>query len=161
MVSGDLHDELSAMTIITGVLGEAFSFQTLIDFIELYRGKELRIEQELMPVALTGYGIALADVDLIRTRLGLDPILMRAVCLHEMAHFLLGHIPLQSAGSSTPTYEVFKQGYDISYAVRRDHAAAYDSPQERGAETLATLLLQCITKEQMTVPLLIRELYPS
>ena len=142
-----------------GVLSDTFSFDALVDFTALCRNKPLRIEEESLPVSITGYCIALQDVDLICTRHSLDAILVATARLHEIAHLLLGHIPALSMGETTPSYASFKRHRDLRHALHRSHTSAYEHPHERAAETLATLLLQCIFREQRSIPLLARELY--
>lgn len=142
-----------------GVLSDTFSFNALADFTALCRKKPLRIEEEALPVAITGYCIALQDVDLICTRRGLDAILMVTARLHEISHLLLGHIPPLSMGDTTPSYTAFMRHRDLRSAFYRTHTSAYEAPFEYAAETLATLLLKCTFREQNSMPQLARELY--
>ncbi len=144
---------------VLSVLGEAFPFATLIDFTELSRGKPLRIEHDTMPVAIAWYCLALHDVDLICTRRGLDVILTCTVCLHEISHLLLCHIPLLSGGPSTPSYAAFLRCRNLQKALYRSHTNLYDVPQEYAAETLATLLLNCLRREKTSIPLIARHLH--
>jgi hypothetical protein len=141
------------------VLSDTFSFNALADFTALCRKKPLRIEEETLPVAITGYCVALQDTDLICTRRGLDAILTITARLHEIAHLLLGHIPALSMGAATSTYAAFMHHRDLSSVLYRAHASAYEVPCEYAAETLATLLLKCIFREQHSMPQLARELY--
>lgn len=144
---------------VTHELGETFSLKTLIREISFWRGKLLRVEQAVMPVNITGYCIALQDLDLIRTRAGLDTLLTEAACLHECAHILLSHLPRFSAGPETPTYEAFcknSQGIQMFY---RSHTTVYDDPRENDAEVLATLLMLCVERERRSIPNVAREMY--
>lgn len=157
-------DELStevqrAYQSITRELGEAFSLQTLVREISFWRGKPLRVEQTLMPVNISGYCIALQDLDLIRTRAGLDPVLNEAACLHECAHLLLSHLPQLSAGSQTPTYTAFCQDGEGTQMLYRAHATIYDDPREHDAEVLATLLMLCLERDKRSLPPVARELH--
>lgn len=152
-------DVQRAFDAVCWVLGEEFSFSTLVDFIELSRGKPLQIEYDTMPVAITGYCLALQDADLICTRTGLDVILTHAARLHEISHLLLGHISLLSCGPSTPSYAAFLRCRDLQNALYRAHINPYDTPHEFAAETLATLLLGCITREKTAIPILARHLH--
>lgn len=144
--------------VLRGVLSDTFSFDALANFTALYRKKTLRMEEAVLPVAITGYCIALQDVDLICTRQGLDAIHVVAVRLHEMAHLLLGHIPFHS-DTATPSYATFVPHQNLSSTRYRVQVFAYDLPAECAAETLATLLLKCIFREQATLPPLARKVY--
>jgi hypothetical protein len=85
----EISDEVQRVfALIVRHLGKTFSFDELILFTAGCRGKPLVFEQKPMPVALSGYCLALRDVDLIVTRPNLDDILTRAVKLHEVAHLL-------------------------------------------------------------------------
>jgi len=153
------HEAYRVFDLTRAVLSDTFSFDALADFASLCRKKPLRIEDEVLPVAITGYCIALRDVDLICTRRGLDAILMGAARLHEIAHLLLGHIPSLSMGDATPSYEEFVHHRNMDPAFYRAHISAYELPSEYAAETLATLLLKCTFREQHSMPRLVREFY--
>jgi hypothetical protein len=141
-----------AVTAVETVLGASFSIDLLIKYVAAVRIKPVQIEEDQMPIAMTGYCVALQDVDLICTRAGLDSTLTRAVKLHELSHLLLGHIPRYSTGVDTPTYATFIQRRDLQSADRRDYATAYDAPQERDAELLATHLFDRIRQYEASVP---------
>ena len=152
-----MHVDLSpavqrAVTTIQRVLGSVFSFDLLVDFVAAVRMKPVRIEEDEMPIGMTGYCVALQDVDLICTRAGLDSILTRAAQLHELSHLILGHIPRYSNGADTPLFATFIQHRNLQRADRRDYAATYDAPQERDAELLATYLFQSIRQYETSVP---------
>jgi hypothetical protein len=156
-VAREVHQIYST---ICNMLGEAFSLDALVTFTKLHRGKPLLIEQDSMVVAISGYCLALQDVDLICTRAGMDKILEQTVQLHEISHLLLGHIPLLSNGSDTPSYTTFRQHREEQEGkIYRSHATAYDAPQEYAAETLATLLLHSILKEENSMPSIIEEFF--
>lgn len=112
-----------------------------------------------MPVPMTGYCLALQDMDLICTRPGMDDILTRSVQLHEIAHLLLGHLPTLSQGDATLAYAAFRRQRDLGNALWRSLVDAYEAPHERAAETLGTLLLECILRDEIVVPRLARDLY--
>jgi hypothetical protein len=153
------HDVQRAFNTVVQALGDTFSFSALINFIELYRNKPLRIEEDAMPVPMTGYCLALQDMDLICTRPGMDDILTRSVQLHEIAHLLLGHLPTLSQGDATLAYAAFRRQRDLGNALWRSLVDAYEAPHERAAETLGTLLLECILRDEIVVPRLARDLY--
>jgi len=158
-VQPEVIDEVRRVfDLLRGVLSDTFSFDALANFTALYRKKPLRIEEAVLPVAITGYCIALRDVDLICTRQGLDAILVVTVRLHEIAHLLLGHIPFRS-DATTLSYATFVPHRDLSSSQYRVQTFAYDLPAECAAETLATLLLKCIFREQATLPSLARKVY--
>lgn len=153
------HDVQRMFRAITTVLGDTFAFAALVTLTELWRGKPLRIEDDVMPAAMSGYCVALQDVDLICVRQGLDPILRRSVQLHEIAHLLLGHLPQMSSGLTTPPYRVFVQRRDLSAALQRAYVGAYAEPDEHAAETLGTLLFECLLREERAMPAPARGLY--
>ncbi|HLI71963.1 MAG TPA: hypothetical protein VKV19_19595 [Ktedonobacteraceae bacterium] len=138
-------------------LGRAFSLDELILFTAGCRGKPLMFEQKPMPVALSGYCLALQDVDLIVTRANLDDILTQAVKLHEISHLLLQHLPMLSDGPATPTYAAFQRHESAQTWVTRN--LSYDDPQEQEAELLATLLLDCISRQGAAFSALARDIY--
>lgn len=144
----------AAYVAVTRVLGKAFTRAELIRLVELQRGKPLKIEETALPIGVTGYCVALHDVDLIRIRVNLDGILANVAFLHELAHLLLGHI-----ANSPISYADFVRCADIQPSAWRTHTGRYEVPQEHDAETLATLLLECIFKEKRSIPQLARELY--
>lgn len=137
-------------------LGETFSLQDLTLFVASSRGKPLYFEQQRTPMAISGYCLALQDIDLIVTRIGMDEFLARATQLHEIAHLLLRHLPLHSEGTETPTYEEFQRAWN-SRMLSRDNQ--YDDPQEQDAETLATLLMQCIERQEASLPEVAKDIY--
>jgi hypothetical protein len=153
------EDVERVFTGITHTYGVAFSFPAIITLIECQRGKPLRLEQDWMPVGMTGYCIALQDADLICTRTGMVPLLRQVAQLHEMAHLLLGHVPQLPFGSQTATYAEFARHRALEGTLHHARLAAYDTPREQAAETLATLLLDGIRKYEETVPTVARLLH--
>ncbi|HEY7414492.1 MAG TPA: hypothetical protein VH593_04815 [Ktedonobacteraceae bacterium] len=147
----------SAFQQIVKQLGQTFSWQDLTLLTASCRGKPLQFEQRDIPVAITGYCLALRDVDLIVTRAGMDDVLTWTAKLHEMAHLLLRHLPDCSYGPLTPTYTAFRKAEHRQGIVYR--ASEYDDPQERDAELLATLLLDCITQYETSLPKVARDIY--
>ncbi len=137
-------------------LGPAFSFEELAAYAEGCRGKPLRFEQERMPATLGGWCIALQDVDLICTRVGMDDLLTQTVRLHEIAHLLLHHVLHLADGPATPTYQEFQRR---RRPVFRHHFTMYADPLEQDAETLATLLLDGIRQEESALPDLAKEVH--
>jgi hypothetical protein len=148
-LSGDVQH---AITMVHTMLGARFSFGLLVNFVAAMRMKPLQIEEDQMPIGITGYCVALQDVDLICTRGGLDSTLKRAAQLHELSHLLLGHIPRYSNGADTPTYTTFIQHRELQCAACRDHTTAYAAPQEHAAELLATYLFSSIGQYETSVP---------
>ena len=133
-------------------LGRAFSFEALTLLTEGCRVKRLRFEQIRTPLAITGCCVALQDVDLIITQMGMDEILTQTAKLHEIAHLLLGHVPRFSDGPSTSTYEEFQHHRELKHSVYRTHRTIYDDCREQDAETLATLLLDGISQGETLLP---------
>lgn len=156
-----ISDEVRRVfALVVQYLGESFSLQELTLFTGGCRGKTLLVEQMTIPVSLSGYCLALQDVDLVVTREGMDTILTQVATLHEIAHLLLRHIPLCSDGSETPTYATFQGHYErYQHVVYRDNGSRYDDPHEQDAETLATLLLGCISHTGDTFSEVARDIY--
>ena len=144
-------------------LGSKFTLEELLDFIAGCRGKEsvVLVEQPLPP-GQWAYCFAFRDKDLIVVRENLDPLRRLASCLHECSHFLLRHIPRFSAGPTTATFADFQQSAHLReavyHAVVGESRNMYTDPQEWAAETLATLLADCI-KTGDDMPQLARHLY--
>lgn len=154
-ISGSVQNVLH---LVMTHLGRTFSLQELILFTAGCRGKKILFEQKSIPVAITGYCLALQDLDLIVTRAGMDDILSRATQLHEIAHLLLRHLPSLSFGLSTPTYAAFRDfEYPLHGIVHRD--GGYDDPREQDAELLATLLLDCITRKESSLSEIARDIH--
>jgi hypothetical protein len=154
----EISDEVKRVfELIVRHLGRTFSLDELILFAAGCRGKSLLFEQKPMPVALSGYCLALKDVDLIVTRKNLDGILTQAVKLHEIAHLLLRHLPALSDGPATPTYAAFQSHEPSRSLVSRN--LSYDDPREQDAELLATLLLDCISRQGDAFSEVARDIY--
>jgi hypothetical protein len=107
--------------------------------VEKCRQKTLYFEPDTMPAPMTGYCIALRDVDLICVHPYLDSVLTMVVKLHELAHLLLNHLPKWADGTKTPSYSSFVNYRDhfhssLHYRIRQESA------KEQAAEVLATLL---------------------
>ncbi len=152
------QDVQHVLSIIVQHLGETFSFEQLAWFTTCCRGKPLKIEEQPMPVGITGCCFALRDADVVFVRIGLDPIRSLAVRLHECSHFLLRHVPRFSVGTITPTYAEFHDHFDLRLATCR---SVYDKPSETSAEMLATLLIARVMKyeQEHATPLSVVYLY--
>lgn len=139
-------------SLITQFLGDAFSVDDIVAFVGQCRGKRVVIQEQPLPAGSTGYCFAFQDVDLIVVRQGLEDMRHRVACLHECAHFLLRHIPRVSAGPTTTTFTEFVRSGELRQAVYRSPITAYDEQQEHDAETLATLLVRCIERNEEEKP---------
>ena len=153
-----------ALTLIQKYLGPTFTLTQLLDFIAFCREKDgVRVEEQSLPIGKWAYCFAFQDVDLIVVREGLEPLRWLQACLHECAHFLLRHIPRVSAGPTTTTFAEFQRGGELCQAVYQalgdDDENLYSRPQEWAAETLATLLLACMSTGENGMPQLARDLY--
>lgn len=144
---------------LTHNTSEPFTFDRLRGDIECRRNKPLLIETDAMPLRMSGYVVALQDVDLVCTRRGMNVLLTRTTTLHEMSHLLLDHLPLLTNGAATPSYAEFIQKRDFQAALYRDPCNAYASPHEYAAEALATLLYERILTEEQAIPPFLRSLY--
>jgi hypothetical protein len=126
-------------------LGEIFSFEEFLASVVSWRQKDIRIEYDQMPQGMTGYSIGLCDCFLVCTLPRLNSIQELVTKLHEIWHIRRGDVPLLSAGTQTPTYQVFIQKRDRHTSVvsrqfmpqthRFYHM--YNTPNERLVETLA------------------------
>jgi hypothetical protein len=124
-------------------LGTAFSWNMLLAQVTYKRNKPIHLEEVPLPVGVTGACFAFQDIDVIVVRKGLDPLRSLATRLHECAHLLLGHVRRLPV-----TYAEFLRNPDAKDALYRDRTTAYDLPHEADAETLATLLLECIERRE-------------
>lgn len=144
-------------------LGSTFTLEELLDFIAGCRGKEdVVLVKQPLPPGQWAYCFAFRDKDLIVVRENLDPLRQLTACLHECSHFLLRHIPRVSAGPTTATFAEFQHHGNLREAVYHAVIAEsnmYTDPQEWSAETLATLLADCIKTDDEDIPQLARDLY--
>jgi hypothetical protein len=124
-------------------LGDAFSWHLLLAHIAYMRNRPIQIKELPLPVGVTGACFAFQDTDVVVERKGLDPLRSLTTRLHEWAHLLLGHVVRQPA-----TYADFLHTSNMDSAVYRDRITVYDIPHEAAAETLATLLLACIERNE-------------
>ncbi len=150
-------DVQHAYRLIVEYLGTSFSLDSLLDFLAACRGKSVRLEEQTLPIGITGYCFAFQDVDLIVVRYRLDPVRRLGTCLHECAHFFLRHIPRTSAGEATTTFAAFVEQH-VQGDVDRLRAC-YDEPQERAAEMLATLLIAHVDGTAHHIPETARQMY--
>ncbi|MBA3947090.1 MAG: hypothetical protein H0X37_21330 [Herpetosiphonaceae bacterium] len=132
---------------LVGDGSEGLTFERVRGDIECARNKPLLIETDVMPISMTGYIIALQDVDLICTRRGMTVLRTQFVILHELGHMLLGHISRLTKEAPTCTYDEFIKHRNLKYAVHRSYTNMYTSPPERAAETLATALFEKILRD--------------
>lgn len=146
---------------LTLELGDTYSLSQLIGYVERWRGKPLRIEEDQMPPTMTGYSVALKDCDLIATHPRLSASQKRTTLLHEIAHFILGHIPLLSAGPATLPYEAFTERRDRFENVlsRQRIFDSYADLVEQDAETLARLCLQAVLHYERALSALSIDIY--
>lgn len=146
---------------------EAFSCKQFVSVIEGWRHKEIRLEQDKMPVGMSGYGVGLADCDLACIRPGLSPTQKLGTILHELWHFRRFDIPLLQNGENTPKYDIFIKLRDRhTIVVSRQHDpgiqrfhAMYRNPTERLVETLARLTLKRILYYERQLPEYIQDMY--
>lgn len=153
---------------LAAALDDTFSLKLLQELIQLTRGKSLRWVEAALPVAVSGCCLALRDVDLICLRAGLDSYLKQMTSLHELAHLLLGHVPLYADGEGTRTSQDIHETtsnrslpdaptmLDLRSLVL---VTGYEAEQEYDAEMLATLLYERIEQQQAMVPLSARHLH--
>ncbi len=125
-------------------LGPTFQLKDLTLFVSQCRGKLLRFDEVPLPPGVVGTCIALADVDLITTRSGLDTLLRLQSQLHEVAHLLLQDVPRLSFGPDTPNHATFVAAREQYIAATR-RGPGFDSAQELDAELLAAMLLEIVT----------------
>jgi hypothetical protein len=144
-----LPDELSesvqdALRRLFDEIGELFSMDQLIGYLVRWRGKELRIEEDIMPPGITGYSVALRDCDLIATRRGLTKTQRQVTQFHEIGHFVKGDMPLLSRGEQTTVYRKFITQRDRHAFVtsRNRFFDSYDDHLEYDAECLARIFMQ-------------------
>ncbi|HEU4327420.1 MAG TPA: hypothetical protein VFS21_30055 [Roseiflexaceae bacterium] len=146
-------------------LGNAYSLDDIIGYTERWRQKLIRIENDRMPLDMTGYAVALLDCDLICKCPRLDALLERRTVLHELAHLILNHIPPHPKGAETLSYATFVQQRDRHIQAehclyrQRVHGVIERIPREQDAEVLAILLNKGIRKYEAQTPLLAQMLH--
>lgn len=153
-------DVVHAFQHITTLFGPSFTIVDIIRYIEALRQKDIRIEHEGMPTGISGYCVSLRDVDLICIRHGLDHDRALLASLHELAHLLLGHIALHH-NEQQVSYIEFTQHRSSANHPPADCVmrSVYDNEQEVAAETLATLLITGIYRQEQETPRLARLVY--
>ena len=132
------------LALLARELGSSFQFEDLVLFIAQCRGKLIHFDEMPLPNGIVGTCIALADVDLVTTREGLDEVLRLQGQLHELSHLLLQDVPRLSFGPDTPSHEAFTTAR-AQFVAAIQRGMAFDSEQEVDAELLATALLDIVT----------------
>ena len=111
--------------------------------LERRRNRPIRLRPfSFAPSSLCGLWIGTAQADYVYYEQGTTPFHRNFIALHELAHMLLDHRGL-SAWQSL----VHRVAPDVSPALvtLMLGRSAYSSPEEREAETLASLILQRAT----------------
>ena len=145
---------------MTTLFGPSFTITDIIRYIEALRQKDIRIEHAGMPTDISGYCVSLRDVDLICIRHGLDPQRVLFALLHELSHLLLGHIARHHGDERVYSYaEFIDHREDTSVRPVGVLRSIYDNAHEVAAETLATLLMTGISRQEQETPRLARLIY--
>ena len=146
-------------------IGDVYSLDNIIGYVERWRQKPIRIENDQMPPDMTGYTISLLDCDLICKCPWLDALLERRTILHELAHLILNHIPPQPKDTKATLYATFIRRRDRYNSVahclyrQRIYEATTRNPQEQDAELLAILISKGIRRYEMQTPIIARMLH--
>lgn len=148
------------LTLIAELGRATFSLAEIVAYVERWRRKPMRIEKDMMPVGMTGYGVGLRDCDFICVHPGLTSMQDLNVTLHELCHFIRGDIAVLAAGEKTPDYQQFvcqraRHELITSRQFSKEHNRffkMYEDPCERDTEILARMCLQCILRHDSVVP---------
>lgn len=146
-------------------LGLSPTFQALILLIASCRGKPLRLVQRPLRPGLTAFCIALSDADLVCVCADAEEPLAQHSIFHELAHLLLGHLPLVSMPQPSADFlALSSQELDLLYRQHRalchggadisitDQESAFTTPQEHAADLLATYIGEYLDHCATTIP---------
>ncbi len=137
---------------ITLTLGSSFSIEDIIHYTEQQRGRRMQIAQHQLPQPTTGYAVALFDCDLIVVRPDIEPVRRRFVVLHELAHFLLGHVQ-KVEKEITYTRFIHQIGsWSTIASHRRVVLQGQSGEEDQEAELFAARLLDCVIQNDITPP---------
>lgn len=121
---------------------QPFSLTALCGALAELRGRELRLQPLPPEVELAspcGVLVALKDVDLVYYEPSTSPLHQEHIVLHELGHMIFEHVP----ASPLVGLDVKRLAPDLDpQMVQRVFGrTSYTLPQEREAETLASLVL--------------------
>lgn len=124
-------------------LPEPFDLDLFCRNIARSRGRPLRLHQ--LPSEVTGYCglcVELPTVDHVFFSAGTSPLHQQHIVLHELAHLLFGHGGRPGMqGIASDAVEALLPGLDAALIQTALGRHGYSDPEEREAETLASLIL--------------------
>lgn len=136
----------SIITSIVKILGQDFSLNNLIEYIQRERKKKLIIINKHIHMAYPGLCMSLVDADIIIILPNLEKIgreFYLQTLLHELVHVYLGH-----AKQSDIDYATFEQKLNSIPLVHKDASGNYEKFQEKIAELAGTLLKERIMQHE-------------
>ena len=138
-----VHNEVTQlMRGIHTFLGKRFSLNELYLYTECCRQRPLVIEDHAhssLSPEVNGYSIALADVDYIAIRLGINSFLRITTIAHEIGHLLAGHHLYHNE-----TLNQFQRHYRPIEAQFRDGSVLNNLYCESVANLLETLIVESL-----------------
>jgi hypothetical protein len=137
-------------------LGTSFSIEEAIAFVEKRRRRRIVIVHKLLHMAYPGLCLSLKDVDVIFLMPNIEKIgkdLYLVTLLHELVHVYLGHPERLEIDFAT-----FEQIEGYIPSVRKDFIHKRSS-REDIAETTATLLVECVKRNDEEIPSRAKRLY--
>lgn len=134
----------SCVAKLTAELGDSFSEQQLLRYIQQHRGRPLQILYKPLPVAVTGLCISLLDADVILLDPNVDGSLAAATRTHEFAHPLLDLTVTLDTSCTFAEFCDYYEKFRPEIAHLGTARSMPISPAEQAVETLGRILLLCI-----------------
>lgn len=120
-----------------------FSIREFAARLERQRNRPIRLRPfSFTPGGPCGLWIGTAEADYVYYEQGTTPFHRSVIALHELAHMLLGHYGLSAWQSLARRVAPDVSPALVSLMLGR---SGYSSPEEREAETLASLILDRAT----------------
>ena len=155
-----VDDPLEVIGIIKESLGDAFSIEELLWVIEsVFVLNRIAIQRVILPPDKTGRIFKLRDAVVIQINNKLDRDHAQCVFCHELGHVIFNHV-CETAIGYDDFMGLFHAGRIEDLAVAyRDHSNIFDDPQERAAEDLALLLIECIERWEKSLPEIAHDIF--
>ena len=106
----------------------------LADSIARSRGKPIHLMPSAVPNGAAGMWLSARDSDIILYERDTSPLHQEHIQLHELAHIVLGHVPVAETTLLFPDI-------DESVVARVLRRTTFTTDEERETELLATLIL--------------------
>ena len=130
----------SALDVLIPLVPTPWSAEAFIDRVAQNRGRPINlISYSLTSDDPTGYWLSYPDRDVIVVPDSAAGSRRDAIIAHELAHMMLGHLPMQAAGVDDPSALTANMSPDLVARFLPRHG--YQPIIEKEAESLSTLLM--------------------